>query len=139
MGLVYGDILPYPGIFPPNNISVFLTYREKAVELKDKIQQVHPIKKDKRNRPEFINKNHRIEIKLECYENNKFKIKTKQRIVKFVPWDKSYDIHLLAKEHFNIQKSTQTFLGEYNGKDISKNFEIIDTYALAKKEKKLKI
>ena len=35
--------------------------------------------------------------------------------MKFVPRDKSYDdIHLLAREHFNKPKSTQTFLGEYN-------------------------
>ena len=45
----------------------------------------------------------------------------------------------MAREHFNIPKSTQTFLGEYNGKNISKIFENIETYALAKKEKKMKI
>ena len=42
-------------------------------------------------------------------------------------------INLLAREHFNIPKSTQTFLGEYNGKNISETFENIETYALAKK------
>ena len=99
-----------------------------------------PIKKDKCNHPVFINKNYRIEIKLTCYENNIFKLKTKLDIVKLVLRDKGYDdIHLLAREHFNIPKGTQTFLGEYNGKNISETFENIETYALAKKEKKMKI
>ena len=116
------------------------TYRKRAAELKDKIRRAHPIKKDKRNRPLFINKNYRIEIKLKCYENNKFRLKTKQSIVKFIPRDKNYDdIHLLAREDFNIPKSTQTFLGEYNGKNISETFENIETYTLAKKEKKMRI
>ena len=138
--LVYGDILSYRGMFPPNNNSVIPTYRKRAAELKDKIRRAHPIKKDKCNHPAFINKNYRIEIKLMCYENNIFKLKTKQGIVKFVPRDKGYDdIHLLAREHFNIPKSTQTFLGEYNGKNISETFENIETYALAKKEKKMRI
>ena len=113
------------------------TYRKRAAELKDKIRRAHPIKKDKRNRPLFINKNYRIEIKLKCYENNKFRLKTKQSIVKFIPRDKNYDdIHLLAREYFNIPKSTHTFLGEYIGKNISKTFENIETYALAKKRRK---
>ena len=77
-GLVYGDILSYCGTFPPNNNSVILTYRERAAKLKDKIRRAHPIKKDKCNGPVFINKNYRIEIKLKCYESNKFKLKTKQ-------------------------------------------------------------
>ena len=139
-GLFYVDVLSYRGMFPPNNNSVIPTYRERAGELKDKIRRAHPIKKDKRNRPVFINKNYGIEIKLKCYESNKFKLKTKQSIIKFVPRDKSYDdIHLLAREHFNIPNSTQTFLGEYNGKNISETFENIEIYALARKEKKMKI
>ena len=140
-GLFYVDILSYRGMFPPNNNSVIPTYRERAGELKDKIRRAHPIKKDKRNRPVFINKNYGIEIKLKCYESNKFKLKTKQSIIKFVPRDKSYDdIHLLVREHFNIpNSSTQTFLSEYNGKNISETFENIETYALARKEKKMKI
>ena len=106
-GLVYGDILSYCGMFQPNNNSVIPTYKERAAELKDKIRRAHPIKKDKRNRPVFINKNYRIETKIKCYESNKFKLKTKQSIVKFVPRDKSFDdIHLLAREHFNVPKST---------------------------------
>ena len=139
-GLVYGDILSYRGMFPPNNNSVIPTYKERAAELKDKIRRAHPIKKDKRNRFVFISKSYRIEIKLKCYENNKFKLETKKSIVKFVPRDKSYDdIHLLAREHFNIPKSTHRFLGEYNGNNISKTFENIDTYPVARKEKKMKI
>ena len=62
-GVVYGDILSYRGMFPPNNNSAIPPYRERAVELKDKIRPAHPIKKDKRNRPVFINKNYRIETK----------------------------------------------------------------------------
>ena len=115
------------------------TYRKRAAELKDKIRRAHPIKKDKRNRPLFINKNYRIEIKLKCYENNKFRLKTKQSIVKFIPRDKNYDdIHLLAREDFNIPKSTQTFLGEYNGKNISETFENRNICS-RKKEKKIRI
>ena len=45
----------------------------------------------------------------------------------------------MAREHFNIPKSTQTFLGEYSGKNISETFENIETYALTKKEKKMRI
>ena len=109
----------------------------RAAELKGKIRRAHPIKNDKRNHPAFINKNYRIEIKMKCYENNKFKLKTKQSIVKFVPRNKSYDdIHLLAREHFNTPKSTQSFLGEYNGKNTSETFENIETYTLAKKRRK---
>ena len=48
-GFVYGDILSYRGMFPPNNNSVIPTYRERALELKDKIRRAHPIKKDRRN------------------------------------------------------------------------------------------
>ena len=44
-GLVYGDILSYRGMFPPNKDSAILTYKERAAELKDKIRRVHPIKK----------------------------------------------------------------------------------------------
>ena len=62
-GVVYGDILSYHGMFRPNNNSMIPPYRERAVELKDKIRRAHPIKKDKRNRPVFINKNYRIETK----------------------------------------------------------------------------
>ena len=102
-GLVYGDMLSYCGMFLPNNNSVIPPYREMTAELKHKIRQANPLKKDKRNRPVFINKIYRIEIKLKCHENNKFKLKTKQSIVKFFPRDKVYDdIHLLAREHFNI-------------------------------------
>ena len=138
-GLVYGDILSYREMFPPNNVSVIPTYRERAADLKDKIWRAHIIKKDKRNRPLFINKNYRIEIKLKCYENNKFRLKTKKSIVTFIPWDKNYDdIHLLAREHFSIPKSTQTFLGEYNGKNISETFENRNICS-RKKEKKIRI
>ena len=66
---------------PPNYGSVIPTYRGRASEIKDKIRWAHPIKKDKHNRPVFINKNCRIEVKLKCYENNKFRLKTKQSIV----------------------------------------------------------
>ena len=76
-GLVYGDILSYRGMFPPNKDSAILTYKERAAELKDKIRRVHPIKKDKRKRSIFINKNYKIEIKLKCYENNRFRLKTR--------------------------------------------------------------
>ena len=54
-----------------------LTYRERAAELKDKIRRAHPMKKDKRKRPIFINKNYKIEIKLKYYENNRFRLKTR--------------------------------------------------------------
>ena len=123
-------------MFPPSNNSVISTCRERAAELKDKIRQAYSTKKDKRNRSVLINKNYRIEIKLTCYESNKFKLKTKQIIVKFVPQDKSYyDIYLLARKHFNIPKITHTFLGQCNGKNISETFESIETYALAKNKK----
>ena len=45
----------------------------------------------------------------------------------------------MAREKFNIPKITQIILGEYNGKNIPEIFENIETYALAKKEKKMKI
>ena len=139
-GLFYGNILLYCGMFPPNNGSVIPTYRKRAAELKDEIRRAHPTKKDERNRFVFIIKNYRIEIKLNCYENNKFILKTKQSILKFIPQDKNYNvIHLLAREHFNIPRSNQIFLGEYNGKNISETFENIETYALTKKEKKMRI
>ena len=64
-------------MFPPNNDSAMLTYRERAAELKDKIRRAHPMKKDKRKRPIFINKNYKIEIKLKYYENNRFRLKTR--------------------------------------------------------------
>ena len=51
----------------------------------------HPIKKDKCNHLVFVNKKYRIEIKLESFKNNKFKLKTKQSNFKFVPRDKGYD------------------------------------------------
>ena len=76
-GLVYGNILSYRGMFPPNKDSTILTYRERAAELKDKIRRAHPMKKDKRKRPIFINKNYKIEIKLKYYENNRFRHKTR--------------------------------------------------------------
>ena len=38
LGLVYGDTLPHRGIFSENNNSIILTYKERAVELKDKIR-----------------------------------------------------------------------------------------------------
>ena len=76
-GLAYGNILSYCGMFPPNKDSAIPNYRERAVELKYKIRRAHPIKKDKRNRPVFINKNYKIEIKLKCYENNRFRLKTR--------------------------------------------------------------
>ena len=44
-GLVYGDILSYREMFPPNNNSPIRTYKKRAVELKDKIRRAHPIKK----------------------------------------------------------------------------------------------
>ena len=71
--LIYGDILPYHGMFPPNINSVIPTYRERVAELKEKIRRAHPIKKDKRNHPVFINKNYRIKIKLKYYGNNNLK------------------------------------------------------------------
>ena len=71
---------------------------------------------------------------LKCYGSNKFILKTKQIIVKFVPREINYDdIHLLARVHFNIPKSTQIFLGEYNGKNISETFVNIEIYTLTKK------
>ena len=45
----------------------------------------------------------------------------------------------MARENFNIPKITQIILGEYNRKNIPEIFENIETYALAKKEKKMKI
>ena len=45
----------------------------------------------------------------------------------------------MIRKHFNMPKSTQTFFGEYYGKKISVIFENIETYYLAKKEKKIKI
>ena len=110
-------------MFPPNNNSMIPAYKKRAAELRDKILLVHPIKKGKSNRPVLINKNYRTEIKFKCYESNKFNFKTKKSIAKFVPRDKSYDdIHLFAREHFNILASTQTFLREYNGKNISETY-----------------
>ena len=38
LGLVYGDTLPHRGIFSENNNSIILTYKERAVELEDKIR-----------------------------------------------------------------------------------------------------
>ena len=111
------------------------TYRERPAKLKDKTRPTHTIKKDKRNRPVFINKNYRIKIKLKCYGSNKFILKTKQIIVKFVPREISYDnIHLLARVHFNIPKSTN----EYNGKNISETFVNIEIYTLTKKSEENK-
>ena len=101
-GLFYGNIPSYCGMFPPNNGSVIPTYRERAGELKDEIRRAHPTKKDERNRPVFINKNYRIEIKLKCYENNKFILKTKQSILKFIPQDKITMIFIYWQESISI-------------------------------------
>lgn len=38
LGLVYGDTLPHRGIFSENNNNIILTYKERAVELEDKIR-----------------------------------------------------------------------------------------------------
>lgn len=38
LGLVYGDTLSHRGMFSANNNSIIQTYKERAVELKDKIR-----------------------------------------------------------------------------------------------------
>ena len=88
--------------------------------------------------PSCIHKqNYRTEIKLKCYENKEFKIKTKQKLSSLFLEIKITMIFIFL--FIKTPKSTQTVLGEYIEKDISETFENIETYALSKKEREIKI
>ena len=82
LGLVYGDIISYRQTFPSDSTPKVASYKERAQELKTKIQRTHSGRTDVMKRPIHINKVYNAVIGIKCYEKNKYKLKLNKSFTK---------------------------------------------------------
>ena len=82
LGLVYADIISYRQTFPSDSTPKVASYKERAQELKMKIQRTHSGRTDVMKRPIHINKVYNAVIGIKCYEKNKYKLKLNKSFTK---------------------------------------------------------
>ena len=136
IGLVYGDIIAFRQTFPSSE-SKLSTYKQKADELRKKIQKTHAGRNDALNRPVTIHKVYQVTFGIKCLEKNKYVLKLNKTVTKSVNRTANYDdVHEIARTHFNIPTVTKTHIGNYRGHKLSNSFKDMETYALSLKDKK---
>ena len=136
LGLVYGDIISYRQMFPSTSTSKVASYKERAQELKMKIQRTHSGRTDAMKQPIHINKVYNVVIGIRCYDKNEYKLKLNRSFTKPFNRNATYrEIHAVAVGHFETGQ-VPTFLGSYEGHKIERNFETLEHYALKRKDKK---
>ena len=99
LGLVYGNIISYRQTFPSKSTPKVASYKERAQELKMKIQRTHSGQTDAMKRPIHLNKVYNIVVGIKCYEKkNKYKLKLNKSFTK------SFNINAAYKEMHAVDK-----------------------------------
>ena len=117
LGLAYGDTISYQQTFPFNSTPKVISYKERAQELKMKIQRIHLGRTDAMKRQIHINKVYNVITGIKCYEKNKCKLKLSKSFTEPFGRNATYkEINAVTVEHFQTGR-VPTFLGSYDGKN----------------------
>ena len=135
LGLVYGDVIAYRQFFSTqnnvndNNSNKVLSYKERAAELKAKIQRTHSGRVDAMNRPISVHKTYQVMFGIKCLENKKYKLKINKGFTKILDKSCTYEeLHNVACTHYQ-SGNIERYLATYEGRRIKDSFTDLEKYA----------
>eukprot|EP00111_Clytia_hemisphaerica_P000303 TCONS_00000779-protein len=138
LGLAYGDVIAFKLKFKESETNPQKTYESRLQNLKDKmnISRQRTDRKDAKNRSISVKNVFKMTLFLKCFEK-KYVRKSGEMFETTVCMETSYDkLHNEAKEHFGIDKTTNTFLASYNNETYQGVINKMGQFIALNKEKK---
>ena len=138
IGLMYGDMLAFRQFFGSGSTEQFVSYEERAAELKKKIKRNHVFGRNVNDKPIKAPQTIKVTFGLKCLERRVYVAKRNKGFSHDFDRTATYDeLHTHAQNNFGVQEKVKTYLALHNGHKLL-DFRNLEEFAARECEKRKK-